>query len=322
MSKDLKMYLDRNLQQIMTVHSVFTSAINVIDHQGNLVTLLFDMKSIGPMTAILSVSQREINSIQPEDKVLIVKNGLLFQRNNLFLSTHNVEIWDQGVQIHGKSNNLKTQQEQLNSLRQVIVGEEASIGICGLIQLLDFSDLDNWILPKKEQYNPYCDFIFSPLTKLLEALIAGDHEKFLTLLPKFIGFGPGLTPSTDDFLAGIMMSLYYETAVNAGDLEVVKKHLGDIYRAAQGRTTIISENMLKLASCGYVSEDYRALVRGVFFKTDESMDKLAQTVIKHGASSGTDFLFGFYCMTQINVTKSVKEALKNDSMQCTQEYLL
>jgi len=308
-SKDLKTYMDRNLQQVMTVHSVFSSAINIIDQQGNMATLLFDAKTIGPMSAILNTSQREINSIHPEEKVLIVKNGLFFQRNNLYVSTQNAEIWDHTSQVQGKLNDLKVQQERLEVLRQVIVEETTTIGIGGLIELYSFDDLDHWILTKVNPINPYCDFIRETMTKLLEALIIENREEFLALLPKFIGFGPGLTPSTDDFLAGIMISLYYDAAISGLDLDGMKKHLELIYQKSLGRTTAISENMLKLTSLGYVSEDYRALVRGLFFKSDDSMQKLAQTVIKHGASSGTDFLFGFYCMNKIRVTKSVKEVL-------------
>lgn len=313
-SKDLKTYLNRNLQQVLTVHSVFSSVINLIDLQGNLVSLLVDTKAIGPMTALLSVSQRELNSIHPEDKVLVVKNGLLFQRNNLFLSTQNAEQWDQGVQLQGKLNATKTLQEQLRILRQLILDEDSSIGIGGLIRLYDFENLDHWKLPSTQQNNPYCDFILDPLTKLLEAVIDEDEERFLALLPNFIGFGPGLTPSTDDFLAGLMISNYYDTAVKDGCLDSLKKHLAHIYQMSLGRTTAISENMLKLTALGYVSEDYRALIRAVFFKSDEPIHQLVQTVMKHGASSGIDFLFGFYCMTAIRVSKSVKEAVDNDSM--------
>lgn len=307
-SKDLKTFMDRNSQQLMTVHSIFSSAINLIDQQGVLVTLLFESKVIGPMTAVISVSQRELGSIHPEDKVIIVKNGLLFQRNNLFLSTLSAEQWDQAAQLGGKQNDRRTQLEQLSIIRQVLLDEESSMGIGGLISLFDFENLNNWKLPKSQLNNPYCDFILDPMTKILEALIDEDEKRFLGLLPKFIGFGPGLTPSTDDFLAGLMISKYYDTALHDGGLERIKRHLDLIFQAAHGRTTVISENMLKLCALGHVSEDYRALVRAVFFKSAEPMQKLAQMVIKHGATSGSDFLFGFYCMTMIIVAQSGKEA--------------
>lgn len=307
-SKDLKLYLDCNLQEILTVHSIFSSAINLIDQQGNLVTLLLDTKVIGPMTALVNVSQRELSNIHPEDKVLIISNGLLFQRNNLFVSTQNAEMWDQGVQLQGKQNDLGIRREQLRIIRQVILDEESSIGIGALISQFDFEDLNNWKLQKSQFNNPYCDFILDPLTGLLEAVIADDEDRFLGLLPKFIGFGPGLTPSTDDFLAGLMISIYYDTAVKDGNLDNKMYFLGLIYQMALGRTTVISENMLKLTALGYVSEDYRALIRGVFFESEEPIQKLVQRVMKHGASSGSDFMFGFYCMTAIRDSKSVKEA--------------
>lgn len=322
LSSDLKAYLDCSHQKVLTVYSVFPGAINLVDQENNLAALL-EKKNMGPMSAVVALFHGELEGVCPGDQVLIEAGGLKFMGRDLFLGLGGAALWEVGlglastweddVGLDGTVNDLAVQVEALRLIREVIIEEEASVGIGALIRSFDLEHLehlghlDHWILPKAGSLNVYCDFIMAPLMKLLEALICKDFELFLELLPTFIGFGPGLTPSTDDFLAGVMISLYYEDVVYGRDLDAKKKLLWRIYQESIGRTTLVSQNMLKHAALGCVSEDHQALVYGLFFRSSDSVERLAKTVAKHGASSGVDFLFGFYCMNKIRVAQGVKE---------------
>ncbi len=350
LSLDLQTYLDGNYQKVLTVHSAFPSAVNLVDQEGNLATLLVEKNlgapavasknNIGPMGALVRMSPWELDGVCVGDGVLIEKGGLAFQGRDLFLSLEGASLWDPGAEIDGTVNDLYVQLALLDVIRDVIISEtfgkgtfnkgphnseSGSNGIGALINQFDFDDLEGWILPESGVsadvgvLNPYCQFIRETLGKLLEALIRKDFDGFIGLLPKFVGFGPGLTPATDDFLAGVMIAMYYDGATGGRGLEATRERLWRIYQGALGLTTLVSENMLRATALGQVSEAHRDLVRGLFFKSSEGIEKaaesvakLAELVAKHGASSGVDFLFGFYCMNKIRVTQSVRETLTHD----------
>lgn len=348
LSLDLKTYLDGNYQKVLTVHSAFPSAVNLVDQEGNLATLLVEAnpgasgvvtkKNIGPMGALVRMSPWELDGVCAGDRVLVEKGGLAFQGRDLFLSLEGAALWDPGAWIDGTVNDLYVQLALLDVIRDVIINEtvnhkSAAIGIGALISEFNFDDLE--ISTDAGGLNPYCQFIRETLGKLLEALICKDFEGLIGLLPKFVGFGPGLTPATDDFLAGVMIAMYYDGATGGRGLEATgdrgleatgvkvfeatRERLWRIYQGALGLTTLVSENMLRATALGQVSEAHRDLVRGLFFKSSEgiekaaeSVSKLAESVAKHGASSGVDFLFGFYCMNKIRATQSVRETLTHD----------
>ena len=101
------------------------------------------------------------------------------------------------------------------------------------------------------------------------------------------GWGPGLTPSGDDFLAGLMLSLW------AREGEAARPLCVRIAAAAAPRTTRLSGAFLRAAAEGLADERWHALLHTLATGPEAAIARTAQAVLAFGASSGLDMLTGF-----------------------------
>ncbi|MDR7495705.1 MAG: DUF2877 domain-containing protein [Armatimonadota bacterium] len=104
------------------------------------------------------------------------------------------------------------------------------------------------------------------------------------------GRGPGLTPSGDDVLVGVLhaMTAWPALAAAAGGPEVRRR----IARAASPLTTRISAAYLRAASEGWAAEPWHTLV-GALDGTDEALGAAVAALLRVGETSGADALTGF-----------------------------
>lgn len=143
----------------------------------------------------------------------------------------------------------------------------------------------------------------SPFLHLIKALLK-DLDRFTSSegsktqahslaqdLEAFLGFGPGLTPSGDDFLSGWLLA--FHRWVPAGtypgfDLDWLDRF---IVESAYQKTTTLSANLLKCATKGQVSETLLTAVDGLLSR-QLSPAESAFLLSTYGSSSGGDFFCG------------------------------
>lgn len=101
------------------------------------------------------------------------------------------------------------------------------------------------------------------------------------------GWGPGLTPSGDDFLAGLMLALWAQQG------EAARPLCEGIVAVAAPRTTRLSGAFLRAAAEGLADERWHALLHALAGDSDAAVAAAAQAVLAFGASSGLDMLVGF-----------------------------
>jgi len=110
----------------------------------------------------------------------------------------------------------------------------------------------------------------------------GDVEDGVT---KLHGCGFGLTPSGDDFIAGIMIALH---ALGKDETRVLRDR---ILRHAQGGGIIVS-SFLSLAGDGRVNELMRSLLESLLNKEQDAITNAAVRCFAVGATSGADLCTG------------------------------
>jgi hypothetical protein len=107
--------------------------------------------------------------------------------------------------------------------------------------------------------------------------------------PEIRGCGFGLTPSGDDFLAGVMIALTFSQKINrqssAEQIETIFKAVGVGDR--------LSDSFLLLARDGRVDESMKRLISALVAGDSIQICKDMKSVLNHGASSGADFITGF-----------------------------
>ena len=176
-------------------------------------------------------------------------------------------------------------------MKKLIIDCGSDAGISGLIRYIDFGKS---ITCREEDdgLNDYSIFIRERLIELLQSTMTFEMNIFLSHVKKIVGFGPGLTPSSDDFLSGMIIVMHCMKLLGAQDIH-------KIYEICVGKTTTISEEMIHYTTLGYVSNNSKILIESLFDDDEEMIENEIINVMQIGSTSGTDFLFGVYCMASL-----------------------
>lgn len=129
-------------------------------------------------------------------------------------------------------------------------------------------------------------------------------------LVRLIGLGPGLTPSGDDFLGGIVMGLY------KADRKEEAASLADFfYRSARGRVSEISLNFYRALAEGLVAEPYYLFLEAIGREDSRELVSLFKRVGELGGTSGWDTIAGIVFGISIALTDT------NQISNCASEAL-
>ena len=162
-------------------------------------------------------------------------------------------------------------------------------GLTGLLSHISDSQEEQEML----EPNLYNEFIADTLCDFIELLAVGDWKAAVQQSQKIIGFGPGLTPACDDFLAAIMAVLVAYNIPNAPSINC------QIVSMAADRTTSVSLNMLTHAAEARLPRPYQRLLAWAVFETDLDLEELAEAAYAMGSTSGADYCFGLFCALRI-----------------------
>jgi hypothetical protein len=151
------------------------------------------------------------------------------------------------------------------------------------------------------------EMLLAPLARVMTALAARDVAAALTAADRLIGLGPGLTPSGDDVLAGLVSgtlvlapSSVPADPVVCDDREALDDlvvRVGEFGRAvaasAPGRTTPMSAALLRHAAHGRFAQPAADLVRTwTASARREQIMCATDRLLAVGSSSGRDLALG------------------------------
>ena len=151
------------------------------------------------------------------------------------------------------------------------------------------------------------------IEQLMWGLFSGDLAAVTENAGAILGLGPGLTPSCDDFLAGLLMSLGFAGKSFYGkDRAAARffKKAGDaIYGLSKEKTTIYSRGLIDDARHGEGPRSAIGLIRCLVTGSPEDTASAAKTLIGMGASTGADLAVGIYYGVRYLVSRLETEAL-------------
>jgi hypothetical protein len=127
----------------------------------------------------------------------------------------------------------------------------------------------------------------SRIEKLWQNLKTANYSAFLQVARDIIGRGPGLTPTGDDFLAGMMLSLW---ALHHPNTESICWGIVDV---AQQRTTEISIAYITAMAEGNIDEKWHHLFSALADNNRQLLENIIDNILSFGATSGSDMLWGF-----------------------------
>ena len=120
------------------------------------------------------------------------------------------------------------------------------------------------------------------------AFDAGDLASIIGEAVELVGLGPGLTPSGDDYLVGLLAGL--ESTGHRAHPALATA----VAYAAPARTTAIGASVLGHAARGAFAERLHDVLAAIGDGRDDDIDRAIGRAMAYGASSGADTLVGLF----------------------------
>ena len=124
------------------------------------------------------------------------------------------------------------------------------------------------------------------------ALQKGDTKEAVASVMRLLGLGPGLTPSGDDFLAGLVTALVWQSRLDTACSELADKLVAAIRETAPSRTNHISARMLWHACDGLLYAPAMELEAALFSGDSSVATTALPGLLSIGHTTGGDIAAG------------------------------
>ncbi|MFD2444641.1 DUF2877 domain-containing protein [Bacillus sp. CGMCC 1.16607] len=267
------------------VHSIFKRTFNIKCLENDeIYTIACSEMDNGPNTLVINLISFEKTDIEVNDQVNIV-NGKLCIADKLAISIENSEKWESILPEFPNDVDVTIARSNISKARDYI----GIHGKCGGMKKNPMSH-NAFEIETHKMLEEKSRLLLKEL-KDLKLTSALQHARAL------IGLGPGLTPSGDDFLVGLLTTFNLRNSPN-DHLHVFCREVVDIARPL---TNEISFFTLKKASVGKVRESIVLLVKSLLRGEEEEVIHSLTKVLNIGSSSGTDIAYGLICGLEHNI---------------------
>ena len=287
-SRDIYRWIQEK-EQKGEIHSIFRSTINILSEDGKFIPIVINDKPISPYSIKLDrILDFKNYKVEIGEKVIFTKDCLKAEDITIFYDK--VKVWDNGINLVRNIDTIGNISFKLNIIKEYIRKNGNRNGIFTLMQLIPY-DL---YIGNDNVLDSAQSFIKDRFISFVKAFRDYEIDQINSLSKKIIGFGPGLTPSMDDFLSGMMISNLYISHSLKFDIKNAYGINKQIVFDVENKTTRVSEEMLKQSSIGEANEDIRNLMISIINAGTMELNDLLEKVINFGHSSGTDILCGIY----------------------------
>lgn len=257
------------------VHSVFAKAVNFTGPRGSLYSLVAAELDDAPGTVRVSHTAGTMLDnlgIKPGDVVATIDGGLVC--GPVTVNTVSVSPWSPALPpFPSRPADRRRLADSLVILRKEIVAAGQDGGLKAFIAGSAGTVLEERLAERA--------------TALVGALAAGNLDDALTAGNRLIGLGTGLTPSGDDFLAGMMVIFN----MPAGPFGRRHRETAATW-AAGAETGTVSRAMLRHAARGRTRAGVVAMLEALTDHAARGLAAAVRRVLNSGATSGTDLAAG------------------------------
>jgi hypothetical protein len=285
----LREMLNEEVEIQGTIHSV----CNITFKDWPIVSLLLDSVPMKPMAVSFkplgNISMHELE-MEAGQRVIYCEDKLIFPQLDLKLSLNKARTIDCRPVFEFKKRSIEEVRGNIKELR-LILQQGNTKGLLPIVSEFDEGLEDKH---KKLLQNRYSEFALPRVNKLVLAIKEGNLEETFNASRGIAGFGPGLTPASDDMLIGLMISLIYAAeyyGLLKGYAEAINSAL---LKGAEGRTTQLSYEMMSFAAKGEVTKNLHQLMSGIYFNSEKDLYDSTLSVMDYGETSGSDMLLGIY----------------------------
>jgi hypothetical protein len=265
-----------------TVQSVFDSSINLrLDNGEGLVTVLVSEHYDLPQGIRLDVKNLPLQS-RPVGLHAACRNGILrFQSSPLIIGLRGAKVWNGRLSAIA-IDIQKPSAERAWSIVWQSLNKQQRLKQTDLIAD-DLFQADTGSLLTRQ--------LSQPVQQLIAATKRLDPQTSAEAAAKFIGLGPGVTPSGDDILIGYLAGLWSTAAQNQQRLDFLS-NFGGLLSTLTKETNEISRTYLHYAIKGEFSSSTIALVSAISDGEEQNILSAAKEAMRVGHSSGMDSVSG------------------------------
>ncbi len=281
-------------------HDVFEHAIYIHDGNEVLIKIIKDKEFVSPNSIVISgMGDLSFKSLDIENgtKLEFYDDKIASKENGFTVNIASASIWHP-PEFSNKSDLLSVEEINLNQriLNDIIYTSPSREGLVPLLENVEkYGPLEVFVKEQKptisEKARPYIDV-------LMWGIMSGEIEAIKKSAGSILGLGPGLTPSCDDFLAGLMLSLNNAGASlfrNEPNTVIFFSKLSkEISTLAKEKTTIYSQSFLNEAALGQGPKTALDLIFSIITKSPDQVAELSKRLIGVGATSGADISIGIY----------------------------
>lgn len=300
------------------VDSLYRTAINVTHGGGGLVCLHPEGVPLHPYSLVIGGETcwagpaSPFRGIRPGDRALVSSDSIDFGHQRPLILLGEAEVWDSRLCSLGAAGASRALR-MLKEVWRVVLGEEVPGGVTGGVRrsperlVEDVSD-DCMISPflgaiaQAKTCRPVrasggiADLMRSRAERLIREMAlecrSRSEDALGPLLGEVMGFGPGLTPSGDDFILGLVAAA---CAFGGGRRDAIEAELARLVTDASA-TAGYSQHMLRAAIDGHFPEPVMALATALGQTTTERGAERVRTTTRElvtlGSTSGQDMLAG------------------------------
>ncbi len=284
----------------LKVQGVFDHALYLQSLSGKLLKIIRDKGFLGSASILVEgteeVSFRSAEILEGA-KVKFEDHALLAQDLVLTINLENASVFEH-VGVPDPAHLLSVEEINLNLriLKDIIYTAPSREGLVPLLENVEkYGPLEVFVKEQKptisEKARPFID-------KLMWGIFSGDTQAIIKSAGEVLGLGPGLTPSCDDFLAGLLMSINTAGAsIFRSEPETVSffdKFSSKISDLAKDKTTIYSQSLIEEAAVGEGPENALDVILSIVTKSPEQVAEMSKKLISVGATSGADISIGIY----------------------------
>jgi hypothetical protein len=293
------------LKRFGRVHSVFRRVVNILTDNNQLISVVREDVGRGPINIVIRIPEDvnlPLTGVKKNCGVIKIDESIIIGNNALIISTKDAQKWPPQKLFRDSLQSIEKIRENLVVVKETV---DSYGSLDGLGQLIDHVNNEHFVNSFAiEKLNQFARGAFPHILGLERAIKTGNLEGIRRNVVELIGLGPGLTPSADDVLCGLMISfvLMAENLSTCTCALIAKDFFSEvvmnIVSCVAGRTTLISEECLRLASVGEANESVINLVKRILMTEMDEVKKATMDVLTIGGSSGTDIVFGIFLGTQ------------------------
>jgi hypothetical protein len=285
-----------------TIHSVFSGAANLL-FGGQLLTLHAREMPCAPNGLVLPLRARRgpLADLQVGMVTIIERGMISMPAPGLRLSTQNSRSWNPRPQLASASCSPEHLARNVDYLASLVTTKADANGLAGLANLRIGASVP---IP------PGQTLLLQTAWPATEQMLAGISRRQMQLVYQaagtLLGLGPGLTPSGDDLLVGLMAAIILLSEPLGLRAEFYQRLSAELLTIARGRTNKLSMTWMEYARRGEVAEHLGRLFHTLILDDLHDLEDATIQVLNTGATSGGDVLAGVILGSRCLIEQSKK----------------